>query len=79
MGWGVRTWARAGWPVGRQQEHGQHRNHRNPALLCPLLAADEATGRARQLIPDTHYQLLEDTLGSAYQRCANVRAQCQLG
>ena len=40
------------------------------ALRC---AADFATGKARQLVPDEHYKQTNQTLAEAYTRCANVR------
>ena len=40
------------------------------ALHC---AADFATGKARQLVPDDHYKQTNQTLAEAYTRCANVR------
>ncbi|KAL4858064.1 Protein-tyrosine sulfotransferase [Chlorella vulgaris] len=35
-----------------------------------VVSADEATGRAKQLIPDQYFLMLNDTLGQAYVRCA---------
>jgi hypothetical protein len=42
--------------------------------FLPPGASDEATGRAKQLIPDQYFLMLNDTLGQAYVRCAAVRS-----
>ncbi|KAL4420062.1 hypothetical protein ABPG77_004327 [Micractinium sp. CCAP 211/92] len=37
-----------------------------------LDGADAATGRARQILPDDHFLMADETLGQAYRRCADA-------
>ena len=44
-----------------------------------LTPAEEATGKARQVLPDHHFEEFNRTLAQAYRHCADVRARAACG